>query len=76
MSNLVKDFRKPLTHKILRNPKHKFVKTLIYVYSMESFIYSEMNKASRSKDLSKIDNYGPYAAALGYIIHCGNNDKK
>ena len=42
---------------------------------MESFIYREMNKASRSKDLTKIDYYGPYAAALGYIIHCGNIDK-
>ena len=39
---------------------------------MESFIFSEMNKASRSKDSSKIKYYGPFASALGYVIHCGN----
>ena len=41
------DFKKPLTHKILSNPDSKFVKALIYLYSMESFIYSELNRASR-----------------------------
>ena len=33
---MVKDveMRKPLTPKILSDPNHKFVKTLIYIYSM------------------------------------------
>ena len=31
-----------------------------------------MNKASRTKDESKIKFYGPFASALGFIIHCGN----
>ena len=38
---------------------------------MESFIFSEINKASRNKDISKIKYYGPYASALSYIINCG-----
>lgn len=62
----------PLTPAILQNPDHKFVKNLIYVYSMESFVYSEMNKASRNKDPSKIELYGPMASALSFIIHAGN----
>ena len=33
------DFSKPLTHKILSNPDNDFVKTIVYLYSMESFIY-------------------------------------
>ena len=66
------DFKKPLTPKILSDPNHKFVQTLLYIYSMESFIYSEMNKASRKKDKTKIKFYGPFASALGFIIHCGN----
>ena len=45
------DFKKPLTHNILSNPEHPFVKTIIYIYSMESFIFSEMNRASREKDV-------------------------
>ena len=72
LSKSVKDFKKPLTHKILSNPKHDFVKTLLYIYSMESFIFSEMNKTSRMKIASKIKYYGAFASALGYIIHCGN----
>ena len=66
------DFKKPLTPKILANPNHEFVKTMVYIYSMDSFVYSEMNKTSRMKDTSKIKFYGAFASALGFIIHCGN----
>ena len=45
---------KPLTAKILSNPDHKITKRILYLYSMESFIYFELNKASRNKDISKI----------------------
>ena len=62
----------PLTPEILKNPDHKFVKTLIYIYSMQSFIFHEINKTSREKDIEKIEFYGPLASALGYIVHCGN----
>ena len=41
---------------------------------MESFVFSEMNKASRSKDFDKIKYYGPFASALSYIID--NSNKK
>ena len=43
---------------------------------MQSFVFSEMNKASRNKDESKIQYYGAFASALGFIIHCGNNHGK
>ena len=66
------DMRKPLDFKSLSNPKNKFVKTMIYIYSMESFLFSEMNRATRNKDLSKIKFYGPFASALSFIIHVGN----
>lgn len=39
---------------------------------MESFIFSELNRASRTKDESKIEFFGAFASALGFIIHCGN----
>lgn len=72
MAKSVNDFNEPLTHKTLSNPNHEFVKTLVYIYSMESFVFSEMNRASRMKDVSKIKFYGAFASALGYIVHCGN----
>jgi len=39
---------------------------------MESFVFKEVNKASREKDLSKIEYYGAYASALGHVIHAAN----
>ena len=72
MAKSVDNFNKPLTHDILSDPYHEFVKTIVYVYSMESFVFSEMNRASRMKDVSKIKFYGAFASALGYIVHCGN----
>ena len=68
------EFRKPLTPEILSDPNHEFVKTLIYIYSMETFVFKEMNKASRTKDINKIKFYGPLASALGFAVHCGNKD--
>ena len=45
---------------------------MMYIYSMQSFVYAEMNKASRLKDLTQIKYYGAFASALGFIIHCSN----
>ena len=65
-------FDKPLTPGTLADPSNPFVKSMIYIFSMESFVFSEMNKASRMKDESKIKFYGAFASALGFIVHCGN----
>lgn len=67
------DLNEPLTEKVLSNPGHDFVKLILYMYSMESFIFREMNKASRLKDVQKIKYYGPFASALGFIVHSGNH---
>ena len=40
---------------------------------MESFIFKEINKASRIKDIDKVKFYGPFASALSFIINCGNS---
>ena len=54
LANLGYDFDKPLTQKILSNPDHAIVKHILYLYSMESFIYEDLNKCCREKDKSKI----------------------
>ena len=43
---------------------------------MESFIYGELNRASRKKDRSKIKYYGAFAACLSYIIYSANKNRK
>ena len=68
--------KKPLTPKILTDPNHEFVKTLIYIYSMQSFVFEELNKASRYKKEEFIPMFGPFAAALGFIVHNGNIESK
>jgi len=70
------DMKKPLTTKILSNPNHEFVKLMLYIYSMQTFIFKEMNRASRNKDQTKIPYYGPFASALGYIIHSASSKRK
>ena len=45
---------KPLSMKILSNPHHIITKHILYIYSMESFVYEDLNRASREKDESKI----------------------
>ena len=42
---------------------------------MESFVYQDLNKASRDKDESKIKFYGAFAAALSYIIYSANKHR-
>ena len=62
----------PLTQNVLSNPDHNFVKTIFYIYSLQSFVFTEMNRASREKDTSKIEYYGPLASVLSFMVHVGN----
>ena len=75
LAKLDEDMDKPLTPKVLSNPEHKAVIHIMYIYSMESFIYSELNRVCREKDTSKIKFYGAFAAALSFIIHSANNKR-
>lgn len=67
---------KPLTADILSNPHHKITKHIIYLYSMESFIYKDLNKACRDKDMSSIKYYGAFATTLSYILSTANIKRK
>ena len=69
------DLSKPLKPKVLSDPNHKVTRHLLYLYSMETFIYPELNRASREKDKSKIKFYGAYAAALSHIIQSANSNR-
>ena len=75
IADLGDDFDKPLTPNILSNPEHKAVKHIMYIYSMESFIYTDLNVVCREKDKSKIKYFGAFAAALSFIIHCANQNR-
>jgi len=44
------------------------VNLLLYLYTIECFLYVELNKASKHADESKVDNLGPYACVLEQIL--------
>jgi hypothetical protein len=58
----------PLTGEILHNPFHPVTETLIYIHSMETFIYKDLKKASLQKDITKVKTLGPYAYAMAEIL--------
>ena len=70
------DIDRPLTIKILSNPNHNITRHILYMYSMESFIYQDLNRCCRDKDKNKIQYYGAFAAALSYIIYAANSKRK
>ena len=70
------DLDESLTKSILSNPNHKITKHILYIYSMETFIYTDLNSACREKDRSKIKYFGAFAAALSYIIQFANKNRR
>ena len=66
---------KPLTQKILGDSTNLITKLILYLYTMESFIYANLNKASRNKDTRAIKFYGAFAAALSFIIDNANRNR-
>jgi hypothetical protein len=51
------------------DPEHPHVKAILFIYSMESFLFKRLNEASRSKDPHSLKTLGPYATALTMVIN-------
>ena len=58
------DVNKPINPIEIKNPYGNLSKAIIYIYSMQTFLYGTINDASRTQDLSKIDTLGPFAFIL------------
>ena len=72
LGSLGHPIEKPLTQKILSDSTHEITKLILYLYSMESFIYPDLNKACRNKNPQAIKFYGAFSAALSFIIDNAN----
>ena len=59
----------PLNDKILHDPSHPVTQTLIYIHSMETFIYKDLKQASLNKDIRKVKTLGPYALVIAKILN-------
>jgi hypothetical protein len=54
---------------VISDPDHPHVKAIVFVYSMESFLFVRLNQISRQKDPSAIETLGPYSVALTFVIN-------
>jgi hypothetical protein len=49
------------------NPDSVITKSILFMYSMETFLPYNLNKAERERDASKVKSLGPFAFALERI---------
>ena len=54
--------------KVASDPESGLTKLILYLYSMQTFLYGEINRASRNKDKTKIKTLGPYSFVLSWIV--------
>ena len=66
----------PLTKLDLYDPESVTVKSLFYIYSMESFIYRVMNSAARDYNQAKVDTMGPFACALSRALQWAQRQRR
>ena len=70
------DSDKPLERNELGNPDHPVTNLLLYMQTIESFLYINLNHSSISGDFSETDALGAYASAFGVIMSRTAKERK
>ena len=70
------DFNQPITYETLKDPASEIVCALLWIYSMESFVYKQLNAATRDHDPSYVDTLGPMCQALGTIVEVTEHSRQ
>lgn len=63
------DFDEPISKVTLAKPKDPMTQFLLYMWSLETFIYDDVNKALRFKDENSVENLGPFCFCLSKILN-------
>lgn len=61
---------------VFSDPDNDLTRFLLYIYSMESFIPSEIKRIQLQKDVSCMPALGPFAMCLESILYGANESKK
>ena len=59
-----------------KQPSHPINQTILYIYSLETFIPQRLNTASRDRDQSLVESMGAFALALKTIVYGANKHRK
>ena len=59
---------RPLTKLDLYDPESVTVKSIFFLYTMDSFIHNVLNCAAKDFDQGKVDTMGPLACALSKAL--------
>ena len=69
------EFHEPLNHVDLFNPNKEVTQNILYIFSLETFLYKAINAASKQQDESKIETLGPFARVLSWIVLAAEKNK-
>ena len=59
----------------LFDPENKCTQLILWLYSMEPSFYADVAKASRDMNLFTLDNFGPLAYAMHWIVKLSETNK-
>lgn len=60
----------------MSNPENKLVRLIIYIFSMDTFLFTAVNYAIKHQDMSKTSSLGPYAKILGSALRDASERRK
>ena len=66
--------REPLKKEEMANPDSPVVRNILYLHTMEMFLYHALNQASRVQDAPKVQTLGPFSMALSLIFRSGSEE--
>lgn len=64
-------FKKPLTEKLILDPKSQIASRILKVASLDTTLLQDVNKVNQSKDIKKysIDTLGPFSSILTAVLN-------
>ena len=65
----------PIDHLALFNPNNEITQAILYIFSMETFLFRVLNAATKNQDESKIKTLGPFARVLSFIVLAAEKNK-
>jgi hypothetical protein len=53
---------------MLNDPENPLVFFILFIHSLETFLYDVLHRSMIKKDMTKCTNLGPFAKVLGKIL--------